>query len=181
MKKTFVFIGLALLIVGVSSSAFAGVQKGDREMSINGNLTNSESFDASGNSYEDTNFMLGGTFGCFLSDASEIGVSSIGVVSSGDSSDFALITTNGFYKHHFNTEGDFVPYIGLQAGISHAEAGNYSSDSASFGGMIGVKQFLTETTSAYLEYNVNVTKFDYDGTKIDSTQKALLFGLAYYF
>jgi Outer membrane protein beta-barrel domain len=162
---------LMLLIAGAPASA--KVKQGDKEIAFFGALI-SQSFDSGGSASEALIQVSGGFF---ISNASQVGGSLINVSSDTGGVTSTVRLINGFYKFHFNTDTDTVPYVGAQAGVAEADVGGTSESGASFGAMAGVKMFLSENLSVNPEFNILHSTL----AGVGVTQTTLQIGLSYYF
>lgn len=178
---TVLLIGFMLCVPNISQ---AKVEKGDQELSLDGSVTTLDSYSYDGNNVASTTkFGLGVSYGVFLTDAIQLGVSGRGDTNWNGESGYDQMNVSGFCKYHFMTETDIVPYIGGQAGYAYTayyqpNTPDSESSSLSYGGMLGVKWFVKENISFYTEYNVNVTEHE-SGSSLVTNQG--LFGLAIYF
>lgn len=204
-------LGLLLLLVAVmfaySNEAFAGgIQKGASEFSASGSIdkisTKSEysymghSMGSSKESSNGATVNLGYSY--FLTDQISAGANLMvnGTKTKYDDGATISDTTTGIdlnAKYHFifSKGQTVVPYLGLQGGwlemsTKSKDYGSASGSAGSYGGMGGVKFFITENVSFNTELNYrkyNVT-FDY-GSLFEGKDKIndlkLLFGLSYYF
>lgn len=152
----------------------AGTTAGQSEVLLNSSLIQYSAGD------EDINLLLVGVgYGYFLTDSSQIGGTIMGTMVSNGSTT-TLMAYDAFYKYHFNTEGTSVPYIGVQGGMITFESGESADTIFSYGGMAGIKFFARENVSYFLELNYRRYQLS-DGGDATVDQKALLFGLSYYF
>jgi len=183
MKK--LLSGILLLAVILSCAlSFAKVKQGNQEVAVSGSVTQIDGYTYSGRHINaGTQFNLGGSYGTFLTDALEFGVSTNGDLSMNSNAGSSQLTGGGFLKYHFFTETDIVPYVGGQLGATRTATyqpneRTLRSTKLSYGGMIGVKWFVKENTSFFIEYNLNATK-DMSNNSLITNRG--LFGMAVYF
>jgi len=186
MKKIIIFVLIIILSnIGVS---YAQVKKGTKEIGAAGTLSFIENFNF---------YTFVTTFGYFVTPKIQLGLTGIGVESSSEEDiDMKTYSLGLHMKYHFYKEGQIVvPYLGGQAGIKtypkiNVEIEMYNDEvtetktstetgtSFFWGGIGGLKFFLTENISFNLEANYqNVTDEDSDVTDV----LQLLFGFSTYF
>lgn len=208
-------LGLLLLLVALmfaysNEAAAAGIQKGASEFTVNGSLSQLTSkmddSDSKTTSYTNT-----GTLGYsyFLTDQVSVGANLL--YSGSETEDDAGTSTsndvttgidlNAKYHFIFSKGQTVVPYLGLQGGwinmysestytytfgtTTYTGTSDSSGSAGSYGGMAGVKFFITENVSINTELNYrayNITMNDgYSESKMKMNNLALLFGLSVYF
>lgn len=138
--------------------------------------------DYSGDTGEaDTRFIIG-SLGYFVTDNIEINFAPTVIYIEAEGEEVTMYSYFGNVKYNFFSSGQTaVPYLGLQAGISGAEYGGDSDSNFAYGGMAGVKFFLTEDLSFDAEVNYLKTEFDVDDTTVDMDNLGLFLGFKYYF
>lgn len=205
-------LGLLLLLVAVmfvysNAASAAGIQKGASEFTASGSIdrvtTTSEwSYGRySGSSKESSNgatVNLGYSY--FLTDQISAGANLM-VNGTKTKEDYGTTTTttkdvttgidlNAKYHFIFSKSQTVVPYLGLQGGwiemTTKSTDGSASASAPSYGGMGGVKFFITENVSFNTELNYRKYNVTYDfGPLIEAKSNIndlkLLFGLSYYF
>lgn len=134
-------------------------------------------------------------YGRFITDALQLGVSHIGIIGNtddgaGSKNTAAVYGIDGFAKYHFYTKGQtVVPYVGLQVGYLGltANSGGGGPDSTgssvSYGGMGGLKFFLSENFAITTELNYRRYEMKMSPGNDESTsdQISFLVGFAVYF
>jgi len=178
MKYTTILGLLAVFaLTSIPGMADAKIEEGTKEISAFGALSTTEPeegdtttqlvIQVGGGVFLDTNNQVGGSF---TQASSESG---------GDTATLRVIT--GFFKHHLNTEEEAIPYLGGQGGMAFLEFAGESASSIAYGGMFGVKFFLSEELSMNVEYNLLFTTITYDSQEYDVTQTTIQAGMSYYF
>lgn len=174
--RQIVVLTLALLFaLSLSTVAMAGTEAGQNEFSLSASYTR---WSADGS---DFNVLIAGIgYGYFITDASQIGGTFLGMQTSNGDTDTNLLL-DLYYKYHFTSPGQTtVPYLGVQVGNIWYEWGGYDDTILSYGAMAGIKFFITENTTFFTELNYRV--YDVSGAEdLDIDQTSLLFGLSYYF
>jgi len=136
-----------------------------------------------GDTFESNQTIFQGSLGYFVTDHVEINFAPtiIGIEVEGE--DSTLYSYFGNVKYNFYNAGwTVIPYIGLQAGISGVEYDDDSDSNFAYGGMGGLKIFVTEDLSLDLELNYLMTEFDIgDDETVDMDTLALFLGFKYYF
>ncbi len=177
MKKVISSLLACSLMFALASISFAEVKKGMQEILVNGSASLTR---YNGGEYISKRVILGVGYGVFLTDAVETGVSVRGTTNWSDTSSSAhsSLIADGFVKYHFNTSGETVPYVGLQAGCIRSKSGNNVTTNGAYGGMAGIKWFVKENISFFTEYNASFSK-SISSNSPDITHAAL-FGIALY-
>jgi outer membrane protein W len=190
-------LGLLLLLVAVmfaysNEAAAAGLQKGASEIAAFGSLSR---MTTKMDDYKDTTNTNIGILGYnyFLTDQVSAGANLLlmGTKSKDNEGSTSSVVATGIdlnAKYHFTSKGQtVVPYLGLQGGwmgISMKSDGDSLSGRApSYGGMGGVKFFITEniafnTELNYRRYNI---KFSGEESKAKINNLSLLLGFSVYF
>jgi len=163
---------MVVIFFAVAGISYAGTEAGMMELGIQGTYTQTK---VEGNDFK---FYLGMVnFGYFFTPQIQVGVMGLlGGTLDGDNQ--KVYGASGQLKYNFssNKAQTMIPYLGVQAGIYGTSNG--SSESAfSYGGMGGLKFFLSENTSLNLEINYQRTKLA--STDIDIFQG--LVGVSFYF
>ncbi|HPG30338.1 MAG TPA: outer membrane beta-barrel protein [bacterium] len=164
MKKLLIVV----LILGLMASIVnAETKKGDKEIGVSGSYTKQS--DADGGQY-----MIQGKYGYFFSTKSQIGVGATLFGTTGDDK-FNIYGIDARYDYHFSVKSKTIPYIGGRVGTYIFKDDDYSSNSVQYGPQIGIKSFIAEKTTIYLEYQYNITKMkdQDDSTKINLLQIGL--------
>jgi len=186
MKKM-VYLTLLFMMVMVQI-AFAGTEKGDKELQIQGSITNTESSDTDStsndmtyqigyNSFYSSNF----SFGLTLRESSSKSSSSFG--SSKSKQTFISIRVDGYLGE---ATSKFMPYIGLHIGqattVSESGGDKHRDSSGSNGIHGGLKVFLDENISWNIEYDRTTYTYEYEsGDEIEMNVERLFTGFSYYF
>ena len=138
MKKVLAGAICIAFLAALTAPAVAATEEGDQELTIAVQAQFVE---------DTTNVSLAVGFGYFVSDAVEIKGTALVLWSD----DFTL----GFFQleglFHFNTQGDAVPYIGAFGGMTIFDAEGFDDSLFIAGAMVGVKIFLTENTTLFIE------------------------------
>lgn len=178
MKRLTIF-GL-MLFIGIffaTANSHAALEEGTKEVSAFGahTTTDPEEGDSS------TQLIVQVSGGVFLDPKGQVGGSFTLITSESGGVTAAIRLITGFYKYHLSPEEEVVPYIGGQVGLAFAEAGGESASATAYGGMFGVKNFLSEDLSVNIEYNILFTTLTYDNVDYDVTQTTIQAGMSYYF
>lgn len=198
MRKCIVLLFVVAMTFCMQSSALAagaGIGAGSSEVGVQSSLMFTTTKPEGGGETKDTTTMFLANYGYFITDGLQVGGS---LLTSGTSSEdiygteTSSVTTgfDAFAKYHFYRKGQtVVPYVGAQLGVVGVSMdsgyGEATGSALSYGGMGGVKFFMSEKTSLNLELNYRHydIDMDYDGytskSKTDST--ALLIGFSVYF
>jgi len=191
MKKVLIMM---VVVLSVAQFAFAGMEGGDKEIQIQGsmsNITNSEddseitttNLQLAFNYFFTSNFSIGGTWWGNRSTFSP---------DEGDDStltnNFLLLRATGYLG---SATSKVVPYLGGQVGQSSytLESGDFddSGSTSAYGWHVGLKIFATENTSWNIELNQTIYSPDIDEEEgeeeldIDLTNTQILVGFSYYF
>lgn len=153
---------VCVMLMVIPSIVVAQTQAGQREVTIMGLLNKTE---VGGEDVEMT--MIGGGYGYFVSDVTEIGVN--GMLTRLDYGDEAynILFLDPFIKYHFPTEGTIVPYVGAHVGLMTISNG--VDDSAhTYGVYGGMKNFLTENIAIFVQ--LDLSKYKIDDEEADQTQ-----------
>jgi opacity protein-like surface antigen len=194
MKKTiiqFVIIAVSIFMVTSAYAAGAGIGQGSNEFFGQAQLANTKSTPEGGSSTTTTTALYTVGYGRFITDPIQLGISHTGVIYSTDNSDSGIMIFDGFAKYHFYSKGQtVVPYVGIQlgfVGLSSSSSGgsDTSGTGFSYGGMGGIKFFLSENFAVNTELNyrhssMTITAGNSDYTSTEDALTALL-GFAIYF
>lgn len=164
IKTIAVFAALAAPLV-----SYGAVQKGLKEVGIEGAFTYSDY-----NGGHSTDTYVAGTLGYFVTDAIEvIGGISLNYFDDEFGSGHSIMLGAGV-DYHFNTQSNFVPYVGASIFWGEYDYGTTFDD---FAGEVrgGIKQFLTDNVA--LKYQVFYRAYD----KADSEDLGVGLGLSYFF
>jgi len=195
-------VGAALLVMTLATSSFAGIDEGDWEVALGGNLFFSDFHD---------NYGVNLTLGYFVTAEIEIG----GWVSWNNQSLDGNVNYKGHHEgdlkiektwwdiaffgyYYFHVEGEWAPYIGaflgyesgtLDSGGDVDDLLDFDRDGFMFGGALGVKYFVSEKTTIFFEYrltwrNADEWEWDHDSDVTisdDSLTHTLMFGLSVLF
>lgn len=155
MKKT--SVALALVIAAFSFNAQAGSEqyllKGTQELDVAGNLN-----------FDTDNYNVAIGYGYFVADNWEVG----GVVTAGFSDETDTMDMSLFTQYNFTNSSDFVPYIGISAGVLTAENGdtNFLQQDDSgfvFATQLGVKYFVTKNVALSAEFEQSWSDLEVQG------------------
>lgn len=190
-------LGLLLLLVAVmfaysNEASAAGIQKGASEISAFGSLSR---MTTKVDDYKDTTHtnigMLGYSY--FLTDQISAGANLllIGMKSKdseGSTSSAGITGIDLNAKYHFFSKGQtVVPYLGLQGGLMRmslkSDGDSLSGRAPSYGGMGGVKFFITENIAFNTELNYRRYSIKFSGyeSKAKINNLSLLLGFSVYF
>lgn len=179
VMKRLLLLTVVLAIV-FAATASAAVKQGDTELSIFGTFVDNE---YNGGSSDET--LVGAlSIGHFFTDELELGLALMGMwgestTAAGATTDSTLYAFLGNLKYHFMTESSTVPYVGYQYGFSEYETGTTSYDGEQYGPLVGIKFFMNENTTLFLEYQYLEYGGDV-GDYIDETN-LLMVGVSFLF
>ena len=142
MKYTAVLA--ALLVVAIAAPANAGIDEGDWEV----RLSAAAQFEDFSSAYSITT-QLGYFVTPDIAVGAEIGFATIDPDVGGSLTTWEL---NAFASYNFETDGEWVPYVGGFLGLLDLDV----VDSFHFGAFIGAKFFVHEKANVFFEY-----RFDY--------------------
>lgn len=169
------YIKSALVIGAVffSLAAHAGSEQylleGTQELNVSGNLN-----------FDTDNYNLTGRYGYFVADNWEVG----GDMSAGLSDETDTLDMSLFTQYNFTNSTDFVPYIGISAGVLTAENGDSNilqqDDSGFvFTTQLGVKYFVNEHVALSAEFEQSWSDLEVQGLS-DSFSEVRI-GTSFYF
>lgn len=170
MKKA-----LAVLMSMAVTSFGAMLQEGTRELGLAGSLDIA--------SADGTAIDLSASYGYFIADGLEIGVSGFWA----DSDSVTSIGLGAFAEYHFATDSNLVPYVGVGAGWGKTEIdiGDFSADDDALviAGEAGVKYFFVENIAISLAYVFEWATEDifFDDDKAEDTDHSIQLGMRFYF
>jgi opacity protein-like surface antigen len=183
MKKIIILALIA--IFGITGVSYAGIQAGKGELGIAAAYTMPDEGDTD-------SYTAMSSLGYFVTNQIQLGVGLIVSGTTGDN-DSRVLAGLGQVKYHFNYAKDqtVVPFLGIQGGLYNIsyKSSEYDDDAGevvdkdksetafSYGGMGGVKFFVTENTSLNTEVNYQRVKID----ESDSGTLTFLIGLSFYF
>lgn len=115
--------------------------------------------------------------GYFFTDHIEVNITPRIMYMESDAYETTTYSVLANLKYNFFKKGwTTIPYVGLQAGVAGYEADDDSDSAFSYGGMAGLKFFLTEDISLNIEGNYLRTTYD-----DDDHRTSVLFGFTFYF
>lgn len=114
--------------------------------------------------------------GYFYSDALEL-VGNLTYVGSTGTADFSAFGVVFGPDYHFNTEGNYIPYVGVYGGAFLFDSGGTTSTAGSIDMHVGLKQFLGERTA--VDYRISYNYISASGTALN--QMLFSIGINYYF
>lgn len=189
------FLSLALYVPAQA----AAINKGAIELSTDANVTFSHS-EVPNSSTNTTSGTMRVGCGYFILDGLQVGGSVMDTLSESkttgsDSTDSNTFDLDLFVKYHIYPKvwasnhvlKAIVPYVGVQGGwinvYSKTKGASTSGDSISYGGMGGIKYFISEDVSLngeynYRHYDVTIGK---NNPKTTSDDSKILFGFSVYF
>ena len=148
--KYLISVILVFVLIGIAD---AGVKQGDMEISV-ATAWQRLNFEPGigGFSLDGAATALG--LGYFLTNELEVGLSATGMWISIDDIglDLGAYNVGANLKYHLLTEGTIVPYAGMQACYSFTEIMGPDFDGIMWGPLGGVKFFVSESTSIFVEY-----------------------------
>lgn len=171
MKKT--SIALALGFIVFSFNAQAGSEQylleGTQELNVAGNLN-----------FDTDNYNLTAGYGYFVADNWEIG----GDVTASLSDETDTWDVSLFTEYNFTNSSDFVPYIGISAGVLSAENGdtNFLQQDDSgfvFATQLGVKYFVTKNVALSAEFEQSWSDLEVQG--LSDSFSEIHIGTSFYF
>jgi outer membrane protein W len=171
MKK---IVACALSLIAFSSfnvqaSSDAFLLKGTQEVNISGNLN-----------FETDNYNVNASYGYFVFDNWEVG----GSVTAGFSDETDTLDGSLFTQYNFTNPSDFVPYVGMSAGVLSVENGSSNflqqDDSAFvFSTQLGIKYFINKNVALSAEFEQSWSNLEVEGLK-DSFSEIHI-GTSFYF
>ena len=152
----------ALLVLALAAPGTAGIDEGDYEVRLAGNWMSGDFESAFGGEI---------SLGYFVSPEIEMGMwlgyrehSFDGTVhvSGGGTEDVDMKSTGvsfaAFATYHFETSGEWMPYVGGFVGYERSEldAGSRTleRDGYTLGGFVGIKWFVSDRTTIFFEYRL---------------------------
>lgn len=141
MKYTAVLA--ALLLVAIAAPANAGIDEGDWEV----RLSAAAQFEDFANTYSVAT-QLGYFVTPEIAVGAEIGFTSLDPDGGGSLTTWEL---NAFGSYNFETDGDWVPYVGGFVGLLDLDV----VDSFQLGAFVGAKLFVHEKANVFFEYRLN--------------------------
>lgn len=171
MKK---IVACALSLIAFSSfnvqaSSDAFLLKGTQEVNISGNLN-----------FETDNYNVNASYGYFVFDNWEVG----GSVTAGFSDETDTLDGSLFTQYNFTNSSDFVPYVGMSAGVLSVENGSSNflqqDDGAFvFSTQLGIKYFINKNVALSAEFEQSWSNLEVVGVK-DSFSEIHI-GTSFYF
>jgi|GEM_PF-1481037 len=196
MKKFLAVIfmlAVTLIYCNNAGAVEAGIGKGSQELAALGGFINL-SGKAQGTKFTSNTTIGMVQYGYFITDQIQLGgdVLYMGGTTKVDDEKSSSNTIGADLnaKYHFISKGQsIVPYLGIQAGYldlsAKSDSDKADGNAFSYGGMGGVKFFITEKTSFNAEVNYRRYRLDVtsSGTKVgaDINQLMLLLGFSVYF
>jgi len=169
---------LSVILVVASPAAFAQPQSGDWELSLGAAYSILDTEGAMGT--EDAIGSLG-SGGYFLTDSLELGLAVVGSYVLDDHEDLWTVSTEVQLKYHFLIDSDWVPYVGVLAGL-HTLTNDDTETDPAVGALGGVKYFFREDLAWFAEFDyhavLDVELFDED---VDMDVYSVLTGISFHF
>ena len=174
MKVKIAIFALIVLLAVSFVPVSAGTAEGDRELAIAGSFSKIDDADS---------LTLQVSFGYFATAAIEVrasvGIDRMDLGSGFDTVTVLTLGVDGLY--HFNTETDVLPYVGAGFLYSRFDAGDFDESAIGVKGILGVKFFVSESTSLNLEYNyIKIFDDDYEDADTDVIH-LLLIQISFFF
>ena len=143
------------LLAASSTAGAAGIEKGDKTLSIFGSLTFANDSDT---------LLLSGAFGQFMTDVLELQGQVMMISSDSDSYDYS-VTGVGVNANYYlpGNNPDLVPYFGGGGQLIFVDAGGDSDTELGLNAQAGIKQFLNESTTINYQ-GMFITSDSYDAT-----------------
>ena len=143
------------LLAASSAAGAAGIEKGDKTLSIFGSLTFANDSDT---------LLLSGAFGQFMTDVLELQGQVMMISSDSDSYDYS-VTGVGVNANYYlpGNNPDLVPYFGGGGQLIFVDAGGNSDTELGLNAQAGIKQFLNESTTINYQ-GMFITSDSYDAT-----------------
>ncbi|WP_421238392.1 outer membrane beta-barrel protein [Aeromonas enteropelogenes] len=176
MKNTIKNTSVALVLGFVALSSFNAqasseqyLSKSTQELNVSGNLN-----------FDTDNYNVATRYGYFVADDWEIG----GDVNVGLSDETDTVDVSMFTQYNFTNSTDFVPYVGISAGVLSADNGNSNllqqdDDAFVFSTQLGVKYFVTKNVALSAEFEQSWSNLEVDGLS-DSFSEVRI-GTSFYF
>lgn len=175
--KYLVSVVLVFVLVGIAE---AGTKQGNTEISLATSWMRVDLGDMLGVEDVEVDGVVSALgVGHFFSDELELGISATGIWMAVDEIDVGAYSIGGNLKYHFLTDGPVVPYAGVQANYTYADVTFDSVDGMLCGPLGGVKFFLSESTSIFVEYQYHIYVGDIHDLFDDGHQ--VLVGLSFAF
>ena len=163
MRK--ILILMLVMVFGLASVAFAGVEQGKSEIGVYVSMQSSDYADVT---------IINFNYGRFMTDEFQL----TGNLMLMEAEDLEATALEVQGKFHFIQEGqEFIPYAGGLLGNFSVSGPGFSESAISYGFLGGVKYFVSEDTSVNLELTYRNIMFDAG----DETTTALTAGFAIYF
>lgn len=162
----------AVMLLAIAGTSYGGTEAGMMELGVQGTFYSTKI------EKETFNFYLGMVnFGYFFTPQIQIGLNGLlGGTVDGNNQTFYGGSGQFKYNFSFNKAQTVVPYLGVQAGM--AGTSNGTSESAfSYGGMGGLKFFVSEKTSFNVEGNYQRTTI----ANTDINLFSISVGVSFYF
>lgn len=177
MKKLGIVASVALLVVLVSSTCFAGVNAGQTQVNLSGSISSTKPDTGD----KTTSTMVTTGLGYFLQDNISLGGALFVDYSKTGSTKTLIDVINGQAKFHFAPKEILVPYVGIQLGYMGVDMNGSSGSGYDYGAMAGIDYFITENASLNVELNYRKDVFKMSSVEYKQDTTALLFGLSYFF
>lgn len=178
MKKPLCIVAALALLA--TSTAWAGVGKGDIEAGLNVSLDHTKtSVDVNGTTFESTSDsgLIGGSVGYFFTDMLEGKLAVTGTVASSGGNKTTSGTVNpGVDLVFLGNRGKVAPFFGASYGKSFGDTVG-PVDSDFFEGHGGIKFFIKEKASI----EVKLARFEPTDSQADNAHTSLSVGLNVYF
>ena len=154
-KKHASLLCSALLALATTQASAAGIEKGDKTLSVFGALTFADDSDT---------LIAQGAFGQFMTEVLELQGQVMMISSDSNTFDYSMtgVGVNANYYLPGNNP-DLVPYFGGGGQLIFSDVGGKSDTEVGLNAQAGVKQFLNESTTINYQ-GMFITSDTYDAT-----------------
>lgn len=152
MKKLFKSLVLAAALAA-PFGASAAVQQGLMEVDFSASYSSLDLYDA------DVDLgLFSGSFGYFVTDALEVTAALTYLHADVEGFDIDAILGSAAVDYHFNTQSDFVPFVGGALHYGYLDAEGFDDNDWGWEVRAGLKQFIRENIA--IRYTVSYINFD---------------------
>lgn len=152
MKNLFKSLVLAAALAA-PFGASAAVQQGLMEVDFSASYSSLDVYNA------DVDLgLFSGSFGYFVTDALEVNAGLTYLHADVEGVDIDAVLASGGVDYHFNTQSDFVPFVGGALYFGYADFAGNDGDDWGWEVRAGLKQFIRENIA--IRYTVSYMNFD---------------------